>query len=255
MANHEEQHSTERGIINTDTLRNASPLPDSDPVVAPVETANAPVAALVAASAVEEDSDTESETSEESEDHAVQHLEQGPTPHQVAWHYTQQVGIHAFLWLQVLWRIISSATATTQSVSKGVLRSLQAQQYVFFERSNYPYRVQDYSLTGPGIAQVEWYYDADTKLFVSSALYNTTTDYTKHHLEWLCGQIRYNNLVLYDISDFLQQVKWAGSTRPSAARVMAAWSLSSGIVLSGMEGITLQTINEDGSESVLHYHG
>ena len=253
MADHEEQHSEIRGNINvnTDPLRNASPLPDSDPVLAPVnppqpETTNAPLPAEEVESEVE---------SEASEDHAVQHLEPGPTPHQVAWHYTQQFGIHAFLWLQVFWRIISSTVATTQSVSKGVLRSLQAQQYVFFERSNYPYRVQDYSLTGPGIAQVEWYYDADTKLFVSSALYNTTTDYTKHHLEWLCGQIRYNNLVLYDISDFLQQVKWAGTTRPSAARVMAAWSLSSGIVLSGMEGITLQTINEDGSESVLHYHG
>lgn len=244
MADHEEQHSTETGIINTEPLRNASPLPDSDPVVAQAETTTVPAIAPV-----EEESDTESEASD---DHAV---EPGPTPQQVVWHYTQQVGIHAFLWLQVLWRIVSSATATTQTVSKGVLRSLQAQQYIFFERSNYPYRLQDYSITGPGIAQVEWYYDADTKLFVSSTLYNTTTGYTKHHLEWLCGQIRYNNLVLYDISDFLQQVKWAGTTRPSAARVMAAWSLSSGIVLSGMEGITLQTINEDGSESVLQYHG
>jgi hypothetical protein len=226
--------------VNTDALRNASPLPDSEPVVDP---------APVSVNPPHDDLDDEHQI--------VHHVipPPPPPPHQLAWQYTQQVGLHAFLWLQVLWQILSSVASTTQTVSKGVIRSLQAQQYVFFERSNYPYRLQDYSLTGPGVASVDWYYNADTKLFVSSALYNTTTDYTTHHLEWLTGQIRYNSLVLYDISEYLQQVKWAGTARPSAARVMAAWSLHSGIVLSGMDGITLQTINEDGSESVLPYHG
>jgi hypothetical protein len=203
------------------------------------------------------ESDTESEAEseiQEEDQHTGPHLQIQPT-HQVVWNYAQHFGIQTFLWLQILWRFISGVASTTQTISKGVLRSLQVQHYVFFEHSNYPYRLQDYTLTGPGVAQVEWYYNADTKLFLSSALYNTTSEYTSHHLEWLTGQIRYNNLVLYDISDFLQQVKWAGSTKPSAARVMAAWSLYSGVVLSGMDGITLQTINEDGTESTLPYRG
>lgn len=247
MADNEVNTPPAQEVVNPEPVTPVAPV---SPVLAPVSPV--PVSA-------EELSDAE-EYCEQCEGecdgvHAVQHL-QPPTPsHQVAWQYTQQFGIQAFFWIQFLWRILSVVASTTQTVSKGVIRSLQAQQYVFFERSNYPYRLQDYSLTGPGVASVEWYYDAEKTLFVSSSLYNTTTDYNTHHLEWLTGQIRYNNLVLYDISDFLQQVKWAGNSRPSAQRVMAAWSLQSGIVLSGMDGITLQTINEDGSESTLHYHG
>ena len=63
--------------------------------------------------------------------------------------------------------------------------------------------------------------------------------------------MKYNDLVLYDISEFLQEVKWSGLERPSAARVLAAWSLDSGIVLNSVNGITLSTINEDGTESNL----
>ena len=200
-----------------------------------------------------EDSDSESEEGEQQIVHRGSHL-QAPT-HEVVWHYTQRFGIQALLWIQFLWNLLSYMATTTQTITKGVVRSLQDKSYVFFEGSNYPYRAQDLSLTGPGVAPVEWYYDADKKLFVSASLYNTTTEYTSNHLEWLCGQIRYNNLTLYDISDFLQQTKWAGRTKPSVARVLAAWSLQSGVILSGIEGITLQTINEDGTESTLTLRG
>jgi hypothetical protein len=244
MADNEVNQDSIRGEQQQEQDEQVNSPPDVQEEVNPVE---APVAAP-------------RDLPEEYEDalqpvHLVQHLQVQPRPHQLAWQYTQQFGIQAILWLQILWRVLSTVASATQTVSKGVIRSLQAQQYVFFERSNYPYRLQDYTLTGPGVASVDWYYDASKTLFVSSSLYNTTTDYNTHHLEWLTGQIRYNNLVLYDISDFLQQVKWAGNARPSAARVMAAWSLQSGIVLSGIDGITLQTINEDGTESVLQYHG
>jgi hypothetical protein len=61
----------------------------------------------------------------------------------------------------------------------------------------------------------------------------------------------YNNLVLYDISEYLQEVKWAGTARPSTRHVLAAWSLHSGIVLHSIDGILLQTINEDGTETAV----
>lgn len=240
----EQDHEVENQV-NTDPLRNAPPLPDQDQV---------PTGQPEAISDIEDEDEDEYEEEEEEEEHTGPHLAIQPT-HQVVWNYAQRATIQTFLWLQLLWRVLSAVASTTQTIGKGVLRSLQSQHYVFFTGSNYPYRLQDYSLTGPGVAQVEWYYDAETKRFISSSLYNTTTEYSLHHLEWLTGQIRYNDLVLYDISDFLQQVKWAGNTKPSAARVMAAWSLQSGVVLSGMNGITLRTINEDGTESTLPYHG
>jgi hypothetical protein len=191
---------------------------------------------------------------EEEVPHVGPHLQIRPH-HEVAWQYTQQLALQTFLFLQGVWNFLSYVASTTQTVSKGVVRSVQAQLYVFFEHSNYPYRAQEIRLTGPGVAPVEWYYNADKSMFISSALYNTTTDYETNHLEWLCGQIKYNNLVLYDISEFLQQIRWAGRAKPSVHRVLAAWSLHSGIVLNAGEGLTLQTINEDGTESTLLLRG
>jgi hypothetical protein len=188
----------------------------------------------------------------EEEEHVGPHLQ---PHHEVAWQYTQQIGLQTFLFLQVVWNFISYVASTTQTISKGVLRSVQKQLYVFFEHSNHPYRAQEIHLTGAGVAPVEWYYDADKSLFISSALYTTTTDYETNHLEWLCGQIKYNNLVLYDISEFLQQIRWAGRVKPSVSRVLAVWSLHSGIILNAGEGLTLQTINEDGTESTLVLRG
>lgn len=163
--------------------------------------------------------------------------------------YAQRFGLQTLLFLQVVWTLLSQLLSTTQTVSTSILRGIQSKTYVFFQGSTHPYRLQEYTLTGPGVPPVEWYYDADKKVFVSSLLYNTSTEYESHHLQWLSGQILYNNLVLYDISEYLQEVKWAGETRPSTRHVLAAWSLHSGIVLHSIDGILLQTINEDGTET------
>lgn len=173
----------------------------------------------------------------------------------VIWRYARQVGFQSLLWLQFLWSVATQVGSVVQSVSTGVLRGLQSQVYVFFQGSTYPYRLYDYTLTGPGVPAPEWFYDADKKIFYSSTVYNTTTEYALHHFEWLSGQIRYNNLILYDVSDYLQQIKWAGSQRPSAAHVLAAWAIHSGVVLTLLDGITLSTINEDASETSVPIRG
>ena len=169
--------------------------------------------------------------------------------------YAQRFGLQTLLFLQLLWTFFSRAATATQKVSMSVLRSIQTQMYVFFQGSYYPYRAQTTMLAGPGIAPIEWYYNADTKLFLSSTVYNSTNDYQTHHLEWLAAEVKYNDLVLYDISDYIEQVRWAGALRPTAALVMTAWSIHSGIVLNFRDGLVLKTINEDGTESSLPLRG
>ena len=112
--------------------------------------------------------------------------------------YAQRFGLQTLLFLQLLWTLFSRASTTTQKVSMGVLRSIQTQMYVFFQGSYYPYRAQTTMLAGPGIAPVEWYYNADTKVFISSTVYNSTNEYQTYHLEWLAAEVKYNDLVLYD---------------------------------------------------------
>lgn len=211
----------------------------------------------VRAPAPQEESESEPESDEEQEQQQEQE-EQHTVPHLVpyhriatAWELTQTYGLHALLWAQFFWTWISFFGAKGYEVSKNIVRSFQPHIYVFFQGSNYPYRLQEYSIAGPGVAPVEWFFDSDQQLFLASNVYNTTTEYDTKHFEWLSGQIKYNGLVLYDITEFIQEVKWAGTSRPSPARILSAWSLSSGIVLNFSEGLTLCTINEDGTESVL----
>lgn len=224
---------------------NTQPLMETPPALAPS-----------LASPAEPESDSESSV-EEQEQHTTPHMTppSQSTTQAEAIRILQQCGIQALFFMHTVWTWLSYAAEKTTVVTKGVMRSLQSKTYVFFKDSNYPYRLQDFITNGPGIAPVEWYYDADKKLFVSSNLYNTNTDTISHHFEWLSGEIKYNGLVLYDISDFLEDAKWAGVSRPCPARILAGWSLHSGIVLQFREGLTLHTVNEDGTESVLQLRG
>jgi hypothetical protein len=197
-----------------------------------------------------EDDEDVSDEETETETHPVPHMTPNAS-HVNMLMYAQSFGIQALFWLHTLWTWLSYAADTTQTITKGVVRSLQSKTYIFFKDSNYPYRLQEYATSGPGVPPVDWYYDADKKLFVSSNLYNTNTDGISQHFEWLSGEIKYNGLVLYDVSDYLEDAKWAGVSRPSPARILAGWSLHSGIVLQFVEGLTLHTVNQDGSESVL----
>ena len=195
--------------------------------------------------------DVEEEEEEEEAAHVGPHLR--PVRYDlVATQYLQTFSLQAILFLQVVWTLLSRAFNVTQTVSTAVVRSLQSQLYVFFQGSTYPYRVQDYTISGPGVAPVEWYYNADTKVFLSANLYNTSNEYQTHHFPWLSGEIQYNELTLYDISEFLQQIRWAGSSRPSSALVLSVWSLHSGIVLNMRDGLVLKVIQEDGTESTLN---
>lgn len=174
---------------------------------------------------------------------------------QLATRMSHQFGIQAILFLHFVWTVLCRLGSATATVSTSVVRGLQSHMYVFFQGSPYPYRLQDYVVSGPGVPPIEWYYDADKKIFLSANLYNTSTEFDLHHFEWLSGQVKYNDLLLQDISDYIEDAKWAGTTRPSPAVILSAWSLHSGLVLHLSEGLRLHTINQDASESVLPIRG
>lgn len=208
-------------LVNTEPLRNAPVLPESD------------------------------SEEEQEQTHTVAHLTPAVPQHIVAWQMTQRYTLEALLWIQFFWSILRVVTAKSIIVGKSVVRALQPQNYVFFKGSDIPYRAQDYTVSGPGVAPIEWYYDAEKYTFISSTLYNTSTDYETHHLSWLSAEIKYNNMVLYDITDHVEQIRWAGTDAPTATHVLSTWSLQSGVVLNKDNTLTLHTLNEDGTESQL----
>lgn len=199
---------------------------------------------------------SESDSEDEQPQEPVLHLVAPVPQHIVAWQTTQRYALEAYIWIQFFWSILCFVTSKSIVVGKSVVRALQPQQYVYFKGSDVPYRAQDYNSAGPGIAPIEWYYDAEKYTFVSSTLYNTSTEYETHHLPWLSAEIKYNNMTLYDITDHVEQVRYASSSgSPPAQHVLSAWSLTSGIVLNTEDSLVLHTLNEDGTESQIPIRG
>jgi hypothetical protein len=178
----------------------------------------------------------------------LQHL--ALAPHQQQTPFSTLALLYAIQCLRLAFLLLNTGYTVTKRVSKGLIRSLQEEVYVFFANTPYAYRMQDTVLTGPGVPPVQWYYKASTKQFISGALYNATDDYVFHHLPYLSAEIKYNNLNLYDISEFLEGIRWAGEQAPTPAVLLSVWSLTSGVVLN-TNGFSLAVISEQGQEQTI----
>lgn len=146
-------------------------------------------------------------------------------------------------------KFLASAITGVTTVAKDIYRAVQPNVYVFFKDSTFPYRVADYNLAAPGIPPIAWYYSSKDNVFLTSELFDSTGHFNTHHIPWLTAQIKYNDLVLYDISDFIQNVRWAGEPEqrfPNPLVLLAAWSLQSGIILHNSDGMKLEVINDNG---------
>ena len=142
------------------------------------------------------------------------------------------------------WRLLGN-------VASGIKKTFQDEQYVFFKDSSYVYPLSETKLNCPGVPDVEWYYNSKTHTFLTARLYTNSQAYHPHHIPYLTAEVRYNNLVLYDISEFINSIRWAGEeaeAMPNVDHLISVWSLSSGIVLQRSAGMTLSVINTDGAE-------
>lgn len=147
--------------------------------------------------------------------------------------------------LQFLWVLFGN-------VGRGIKRSFQEDMYVFFKGSSYPYYLNDVHLNRSGVPEIDWYYNAATNTFLTARLFTNSQSYHTHHIPFLSAEVRYNDLVLYDVSEFINSVRWAGEeseAMPSVDVLMSAWSLSSGIVLKRSDQMNLFVINTDGNET------
>lgn len=153
--------------------------------------------------------------------------------------------------LHFLWLLVGN-------VGRGVKRSFQEDIYIFFKGSSHPYYSNDVKLNQSGVPEIDWYYNAATNTFLTSRLYANSQTYHTHHIPFLTAEVKYNDLSLYDISDFINSVRWAGTDDPDGHQIepmpnvdvlLSAWSLSSGIVLKRSDQMNLCVINTDGDET------
>lgn len=149
-------------------------------------------------------------------------------------------------------KFLSASWSVAQKTGRAVRDSFRDELYVFFEGSSFPYKLDDVHLDSPGVPAVEWYYNATTNTFITARLYANSQHFVKHHIPYLAAQIKYNDLTLYDISEFIDSVRWAGEegeVMPNVDHLVSAWTLSSGIVLRRSNTMVLSVINTDGNDA------
>lgn len=179
----------------------------------------------------------------------VQDLEKIP---RISYHEVYMMSVMYFLqFINIMTRFFGSSWSVCKNVYKGVKKSLSENVYVFFEGSSYPYPLDEIDLRSPGVPSVEWYYNHTTHTFVSARLYNNSQTYQTHHVPYLSTEIQYNDLTLYDVTEFMNDVRWAGEEgepMPNADHLVSAWTLYSSVVVKRSDAVSLRVINTDGDE-------
>ena len=188
-----------------------------------------------------------------------QHVEEEELPqdsHLHGEHYapeSAQTSVHwslqAAAFLNMTWTVLQVIGRFAGDISKGIYRAIQPDTYIFFSGEAHPYRLSDVCMQGPGVAPIAWNYNARSHTFISGLLFDNAQEYVTHHLPFLACEIKYNDLVLYDISDFVEKIRWAGAPsqeHPSPRLILAAWTLESGVVLQHSDSLKLSAINDSG---------
>lgn len=129
-------------------------------------------------------------------------------------------------------------------------KSIQPQIYIFFENNIHTYNILDVKNKGDAISKIEWYYIKDNKLFTKNLNDNFSM---KNHISWLSATINLNDKVLYDLSDYINDLHYIGDEKPSFKLVISAWSLDSGIVLDNTLDLKIEIIDNNGDMSELKF--
>jgi len=187
----------------------------------------------------------------------VEEEEEEEEEYRSSWQIPPDLGLRAVAALSVAWGYLNSVKNSIVDIGRKVYKALMPDTYVFFGTSAQPYRMTDVNTSGPAVAPISWYYDADTRFFLSARMYANATYYRGHHLPFLSAQIKYHDLCLYDISDFLETVKWAGvdgEKHPPIPFILAAWTLRTGIVVQDSEFLRLEVIDDNGETVSLRFN-
>jgi hypothetical protein len=184
---------------------------------------------------------------EELEEQAQAHVYDQPLIVHNQWSISPEYALYALVTFNFLWTVTKSVTEFTYTVGKSVWKTLQPDTYYFFQGYDAAYKASDYTRSGPGVPPVEWLYDSKKKTFM-----NPMGSQRSHHLPWLSAEIKHMNLTLYDITEFVESIRYfhdEGSSAtwvPSAEHVLSAWSLESGILLDKSGSLVLSVIDENG---------
>ena len=202
---------------------------------------------------VQEESDTESESETEEQQHPrnfLRDIVEEQNRRRANWLNKESLLYWSIHITTMLWNYSSLAAYYVYKAAQGAYRGVQNPIYYFFEHSTVAYEASHVKLNTPGAPTIDWIYDFDSRVFRRPE----STD-EKKHLPYLTAAVNHQDLSLYDLTDFVQSIRYCGSSAPTAQHIMAAWFLHTGILLDLSLPMTLQVCTEEGEEKTVTLGG
>jgi hypothetical protein len=121
------------------------------------------------------------------------------------------------------------------------LRSaFKARTYYFMVGYTTPLPANNVDVFAPSSAEVDFIYDADKKEF-------SMQHAPARYLPILSFEIVRDGKVIYDLTDFISDIKIVSSAFPSVSQVLNAWAIDSHVVLSKKYELVARLISANGN--------
>jgi hypothetical protein len=139
--------------------------------------------------------------------------------------------------------VVDVTVSGTKRAAKLAIEYTRPNEWLFFDGSAIPVPGWKFQEGKAGSAEVAWRFCPDTCSF-----YHEAGQLTTERINWLSAEVKYNNISLYSLDEFIERVRYFGNESPSPSVLLGAWSVLSGVVLSQTLGLTLAVIDENGEE-------
>jgi hypothetical protein len=125
------------------------------------------------------------------------------------------------------------------------------EQYIFYRNDPVPYSLGKVVASGPAMPEPEWIYNLTRTRFTAP-----DSSMKPLKLPWLSAVIKYNDMKLYSLDSYIDTVTFSNYSRipPNPEIIIAAWSLTTGIILDKNLEMKLLVITNEGNEEVFHLH-
>lgn len=153
------------------------------------------------------------------------------------------------LWLLRIFNTVSYCITETASFIGKVYDAFKiafgAKNYILFEGNCSPYEMDKVNTTASCSAFIEWLYTPDSHTFYE---WSSDENQERRNLPILSLEILHKDHVIYDLTDFLENIKVESTegVAPSIMHLIAVWSLSSGIVLNPRSSFDARVITNTG---------
>jgi len=169
------------------------------------------------------------------------------------------VPANIMLWFAIVYNIMASSYMSFAEFVKKInivyAAVTRPEYYIFFKNSAYPYLLSNTHPWATGSAAPEFVYWSQSKIFmpwVSNDVYYVSPKEDGKTLPLLSLDLvnTSDDTVAYDLTDFIEGVRYMGESIPTLNQVIAVWTLASNVVPNLAE-MKIRYVNEDGETIVI----